>query len=77
MYGPAFESDRAIAWDELVHEVGAACAAYLLDEHDGAPRARAKRRYSLTPRQPRLLDGSGDACYKLRIRTLILTLSTR
>jgi AcrR family transcriptional regulator len=30
MYGPAFESDRPIAWDELVEEVGTACAAYLL-----------------------------------------------
>jgi AcrR family transcriptional regulator len=33
MYGPTFESDRPIPWDELVNEVGAACAAYLL----GAP----------------------------------------
>lgn len=41
MYGPTFESDRPIAWDELVDEVGAACAAYLLEER--AP-ARRKRR---------------------------------
>ena len=43
MSGPTFESDRVIAWDELVHEVSAVCAAYLLDEHT-RPRARAKRR---------------------------------
>jgi len=40
MYGPAFESDRPIGWDELVDEVGAACAAYLVQEH---PPARRKR----------------------------------
>ena len=42
MSGPTFESDRVIDWDDLVHEVGAVCAAYLLDEP--APRARAKQR---------------------------------
>jgi AcrR family transcriptional regulator len=41
MYGPVFESDRPIEWDELVREVGAACAAYLLEQP--APAA-AKRR---------------------------------
>ncbi|MEN3279037.1 MAG: hypothetical protein V7607_177 [Solirubrobacteraceae bacterium] len=30
MYGPTFESQRAIQWDELVREVGVACATYLL-----------------------------------------------
>jgi AcrR family transcriptional regulator len=30
MYGPTFESDRPISWADLVEEVGAACAAYLL-----------------------------------------------
>jgi AcrR family transcriptional regulator len=30
MYGPTFESNRPIGWDELVDEVGNACAAYLL-----------------------------------------------
>jgi AcrR family transcriptional regulator len=40
MYGPTFESDRAIGWDELVDEVGAACAAYLLQP----PPKRRKRR---------------------------------
>jgi AcrR family transcriptional regulator len=30
MYGPTFESDRPIGWDELADEVGEACAAYLL-----------------------------------------------
>jgi AcrR family transcriptional regulator len=42
MYGPTFESDRAIGWDELVDEVGAACAAYLLQP----PPKRRKRRSS-------------------------------
>ena len=41
MYGPTFESDRAISWDELVHEVSAACAAYLL-RSTRARRARAE-----------------------------------
>jgi AcrR family transcriptional regulator len=41
MYGPAFESEQAIEWEDLVEEVGAACAAYLLEER--AP-ARRKRR---------------------------------
>lgn len=30
MYGPTFESNRPIGWDELVDEIGGACAAYLL-----------------------------------------------
>jgi AcrR family transcriptional regulator len=41
MYGPAFESDRPIGWDELVDEVGAACAAYLIEERP--PEARKRR----------------------------------
>jgi AcrR family transcriptional regulator len=41
MYGPAFESEQAIAWDELVDEVGTACAAYLLEER--APKSRKRR----------------------------------
>jgi AcrR family transcriptional regulator len=41
MYGPTFESDRPIEWDELAREVGSACAAYLLQE---PPPARRKRR---------------------------------
>ncbi|MGZ4315849.1 MAG: TetR/AcrR family transcriptional regulator [Gaiellaceae bacterium] len=40
MYGPAFESDRTIEWDDLVAEVGSACAAYLLQEHAATPRRR-------------------------------------
>jgi hypothetical protein len=39
MYGPTFESDREISWDDLIEEVGAACAAYLLEERS-APRKR-------------------------------------
>ena len=30
MYGPTFESDRPVEWDELVEQLGVACAAYLL-----------------------------------------------
>ena len=30
MYGPTFESDKLIEWDELVRELGDACACYLL-----------------------------------------------
>jgi AcrR family transcriptional regulator len=30
MYWPTFESRRTVAWDSLVHELGRACAAYLL-----------------------------------------------
>lgn len=37
MYGPTFESDRPIAWDELVAEVATACTAYLLCEPDPTP----------------------------------------
>ena len=29
MYGPEFESDMPISWEELVPEVAAACVAYL------------------------------------------------
>jgi AcrR family transcriptional regulator len=43
MSGATFESDRVVDWDELVHEVGSVCAAYLLDDHT-PPRARGKRR---------------------------------
>ena len=41
MYGPAFESDRTIGWDELVAEVGSACAAYLLQKPVVTRRRRA------------------------------------
>ena len=47
MSGPTFESDRVIDWDDLVHEVGAVCAAYLLDEPSPA---RAQSSASLIPR---------------------------
>jgi AcrR family transcriptional regulator len=40
MYGPVFESDRPIEWDELVREVGSACAAYLLGPDGAAPKAK-------------------------------------
>ena len=32
MYGPTFESSRMIEWDDLVHELGSACSAYLLKD---------------------------------------------
>lgn len=37
MDGPAYESDLVVPWAELVAEVGAACAAYLLEHRDAAP----------------------------------------
>ena len=40
MYGPTFESDRPIKWDDLTTEVGAACAAYLLQKPAPPPRKR-------------------------------------
>jgi AcrR family transcriptional regulator len=40
MYGPTFESDRDIAWKELVDELGVACATYLLGM---SPREVLKR----------------------------------
>jgi AcrR family transcriptional regulator len=40
MYGPGFESDRPIEWEELVEEVGAACAAYLLQPSQPPRRKR-------------------------------------
>jgi AcrR family transcriptional regulator len=43
MSGPNFESDTTIGWDELVDEVGAACAAYLLTERTRSG-GRSKRR---------------------------------
>jgi AcrR family transcriptional regulator len=30
MYGPKFESQRPVDWDDLIREVGVACATYLL-----------------------------------------------
>ena len=40
MYGPTFESDRFIEWDDLVEEVGVACAAYLLERQPSPRRTR-------------------------------------
>jgi AcrR family transcriptional regulator len=48
MYGPTFESQRTVAWDTLVAELGNACAAYLLGPGGpgarGSASARARRR---------------------------------
>jgi AcrR family transcriptional regulator len=57
MRGPAFDSDRPIDWDQLVEEVGTACAAYLLQERaPSRPEARAgspgERRAGIRPRPP-------------------------
>ena len=39
MYGPTFESQRLVEWDDLVHQLGVASAAYLLtDRADAAHR---------------------------------------
>jgi AcrR family transcriptional regulator len=42
MYGPTFESDRPIPWNELVEEVGLASAAYLLQAPPGRQEQRKK-----------------------------------
>jgi AcrR family transcriptional regulator len=34
MYGPTFESDRLVEWDDLVTQLAAACAAYLLHANE-------------------------------------------
>ncbi len=39
MYGPLFESDIDLAWDQLTAELAIACAAYLLRL---GPRARGR-----------------------------------
>ncbi len=36
MYWPTFESERTIAWDTLVDELGTVCVGYLLDARNGA-----------------------------------------
>ena len=51
MYGPTFESDRVVAWDILVAELGRACAAYLLVH---PPPCRAHRRDRAADRTRRL-----------------------
>jgi AcrR family transcriptional regulator len=50
MYGPTFESHRAIAWDTLVAELGRACAAYLLGDAGKAPDQTRGRRRRSSPR---------------------------
>ena len=67
MYGPTFESDREISWDDLVEEVGTACGV----PPRGTLRA-AKRRASAERRSPdwlrrAVLDGQAVAVYKHRI----------
>ena len=42
MYGPTFESHRAIRWDTLVGELGRACAAYLLGTTPAKRRKAAR-----------------------------------
>jgi AcrR family transcriptional regulator len=44
MYGPTFESDRKVEWDELVDELGVACAAYLLGTTPRDVRRELRRR---------------------------------
>ena len=57
MYGPAFESDRPIAWGDLVGEVGDACAAYLFG-------SRAPARIAARGDLHQWVDGSGSPLYK-------------
>jgi AcrR family transcriptional regulator len=42
MYGPTFESDTMLDWDDLVDEVCAACAAYLLEERSRSDARRPR-----------------------------------
>lgn len=44
MYGPVFESDRPVEWDELVREVGSACACYLVSTAGPAPAKKPTSR---------------------------------
>jgi AcrR family transcriptional regulator len=44
MYGPTFESDREVEWDELVDELGVACASYLLGTSPRDVRRQLRRR---------------------------------
>lgn len=44
MYGPTFESDRNVEWDELVDELGVACASYLLGTSPRDVRRQLRRR---------------------------------
>jgi AcrR family transcriptional regulator len=44
MYGPTFESDREVDWDQLVDELGVACAAYLLGASPGEVLRRLRKR---------------------------------
>src|SRR5438034_11848263 len=39
MYGPTFEAQRAVDWDDLVQQLGVACTSYLL----ATPAARTHR----------------------------------
>jgi AcrR family transcriptional regulator len=43
MYWPTFESQKSIAWETLVAELGRACSAYLLGSDGVPPRAAAGR----------------------------------
>ena len=75
MYGPTFESDREISWDDLVEEVGAACAAYLLQSAPAAEASRFRPERTDAASTVAVLDGRVAGVYKDRIRTLILTFS--
>jgi AcrR family transcriptional regulator len=44
MYGPTFESEREVEWDELVGELGVACASYLLGANPRDVRRQLRRR---------------------------------
>jgi AcrR family transcriptional regulator len=52
MYGPTFESERAIAWDDLVDELAIACASYLLGTSARDLQALRTRRATAAARAP-------------------------
>ena len=65
MYGPTFESDREISWDDLVEEVGTACAR---TSSRNAPRresaAPSERRSPALRRRP-FLTGRPSRCINI------------
>ena len=63
MYGPEFESDLRVSWEELVPEVAAACVAYLLGPGRSS-RARRRRTSAEPRRQAAALTDRSRRLYK-------------
>ncbi len=69
MYGPEFESDLPVSWEELVPEMTAACLAYLL--RGGPSVGRRAPGCDLAVGEPAALTDPHVGGIKVRIRTLI------